>query len=65
MAEHDLLSAIVRRDLACFIEVCFGTLEPGTEYQHNWHIEAIAYQLMRVWRGECKRLIINVPPRSA
>lgn len=60
-----LLQAILRRDFASFIEQCFGTLEPGTLYRDNWHIHAIAYQLMRVWRGECKRLIINVPPRSA
>lgn len=60
-----LLRAILRRDLASFIAQCFGTLEPGTPYLDNWHIYAIAHQLMRVWRGECKRLIINVPPRSA
>jgi predicted phage terminase large subunit-like protein len=60
-----LLRAILRRDLASFIEQCFATLEPGTPYLDNWHVHAVAYQLMRVWRGECKRLIINVPPRSA
>ena len=60
-----LLRAILRRDLASFIAQCFGTLEPGTPYLDNWHIYAIAHQLMRVSRGECKRLIINVPPRSA
>ena len=30
----------------------------------NWHIEAMAHALDRVRRGECSRLIINVPPRS-
>ncbi len=65
MAEKALLTTALRRDLASFIEHCFVALEPGKAYQHNWHIEAIAYQLMRVWSGECKRLIINVPPRSA
>lgn len=65
MAERVLLNAVLRRDLASFIEQSFATLEPGTDYQPNWHIEAIAWQLMRVWRGECRRLIINVPPRSA
>ena len=59
-----LLRAILRRDLASFIEQCFATLEPGTPYLDNWHVHAIAYQLIRIWRGECKRLIINVPPRS-
>lgn len=65
MADQALLQAILRRDLASFIAQCFGTLEPGTAYLDNWHIHAIAYQLTRVWRGECKRLIINVPPRTA
>jgi predicted phage terminase large subunit-like protein len=66
MSDHAaLLRAILRSDLTSFIEQCFSTLEPGTPYLDNWHVHAIAYQLMRVWRGECKRLIINVPPRSA
>jgi predicted phage terminase large subunit-like protein len=29
----------------------------------NWHHERIAEALERVLRGECKRLIINMPPR--
>jgi predicted phage terminase large subunit-like protein len=60
-----ILQAVLRRDLAGFIERCFIALEPGTAYRDNWHIHAIAYQLMRVARGECTRLIVNVPPRSA
>ncbi|KAA2236441.1 phage terminase large subunit [Salinarimonas soli] len=58
------LQAILRSDLAAFVEKCFNTLEPGTAYHDNWHIHAIAHALTRVWRGECRRLIINVPPRS-
>ena len=60
-----VLQAILRQDLSSFIARSFMTLDPGTPYLPNWHIDAIAWQLMRVWRGECKRLIINVPPRSA
>ena len=30
----------------------------------NWHIEAITYKLAQVARGEVKRLIITLPPRS-
>jgi predicted phage terminase large subunit-like protein len=41
-----------------------GFVAPGAVYQHNWHIDAIAWQLERVMRGECTRLIITVPPRS-
>lgn len=65
MLDPRLFDAILSRDLGTFIAQCFGTLEPGTPYLDNWHIHAMAYQLTRVWRGECKRLIINVPPRSA
>lgn len=35
----------------------------GFDWLHNWHHAAICDALMRVYRGECKRLIINVPPR--
>ncbi len=58
-----LLREILRTDLAAFVEKCFLSLEPGTRYLDNWHVHAIAYELMRVWRGEEKRLIINIPPR--
>jgi hypothetical protein len=56
--------ALYREDLSCFAERAFRVLEPGKNYHHNWHIDRIAWQLMRVARGEIKRLIINVPPRS-
>lgn len=60
-----LLNMKLRTDLKWFIAKCFGTLNPGTEYQANWHIEAIAWQLEQVRLGRTKRLIIAMPPRSA
>ena len=48
--EEALLAAIVRSDFAGFVERCFLHLEPGTPYAHNWHVEAVAYELMRVFR---------------
>ena len=59
-----LLRAALRTDFVCFFEKCFLTIEPGTMYQDNWHIQAVACALQRVWAGELKRLVINVPPRS-
>jgi predicted phage terminase large subunit-like protein len=35
----------------------------GYRWLHNWHHETICRALERVFRGECTRLIINVPPR--
>ncbi|QZO01255.1 phage terminase large subunit [Chenggangzhangella methanolivorans] len=57
------LRAVFRKDLKVFVEKCFTTLEPGA-YQPNWHIQHICWQLERVARGDVRRLIINVPPRS-
>jgi predicted phage terminase large subunit-like protein len=56
--------AFYRQNLPCFVERVFRTLEPEKAYRHNWHIDHVCWQLSRVARGEIKRLIINVPPRS-
>lgn len=53
---------ILRNDFVSFIEKCFYTLNPGREYQHNWHIEKIADALLDV-SGGGQNLIINLPPR--
>jgi predicted phage terminase large subunit-like protein len=39
------------------------TLNPGTKFLPNWHIDAISHQLLRIMRGDNTRLIINMPPR--
>src|SRR4051812_44373605 len=54
---------ILRDRFDIFLERCFGTLNPDTPFLPNWHLDAIAYQLDRIRRGEITRLIINMPPR--
>ena len=61
---HQILCAVLRKDLSGFIQRAFSTVDPGASYRHNWHIDAIAWQLERVVRGEVSRLIITIPPRS-
>jgi predicted phage terminase large subunit-like protein len=56
--------ALVRSDFTAFIERSFHELNPATSFLPNWHIEVIAAELEACRRGETKRLIINVPPRS-
>jgi predicted phage terminase large subunit-like protein len=56
--------AIVRNDLYTFIERSFRELNPQSRFLHNWHVELIAAELERCRRGEIRRLILNVPPRS-
>src|SRR5580704_14692197 len=59
-----LLQALLRTDFRAFLEKVFTTLTPGQRYVGSWHIDAIAWHLERVRRGEIRRLIINMPPRS-
>src|SRR5262249_21896189 len=47
-----------------FVHKVFVALSLGQTYVRSWHIDAIAYQLERIRRGEIRRLIINMPPRS-
>ena len=56
--------ALLRHDFHSFVHMAFRTVFPGTPYCDNWHIEAIAFELMRVHSGENRRLLINQPPRS-
>ncbi len=55
---------ILRNDFYTFMERSFYQLNPDVRFMHNWHIEKIAAELEACRRGETKRLIICVPPRS-
>lgn len=63
-ADGRLLQAVLRSNFTAFVQKSFNTLSPGQMFIPNWHIDAITYQLERVRRGEVRRLIINMPPRS-
>jgi hypothetical protein len=41
-----------------------ATIDSGTRYLPNWHIDLIAEYLAAAERGEVTRLIINMPPRA-
>jgi predicted phage terminase large subunit-like protein len=64
VADPRVISAVLRSDFYSFIQGTFPMVSPGAVFQPNWHVEAIAFELDRVRRGEIKRLIITVPPRS-
>lgn len=56
--------ALLRSNFPAFVEKVFTHLNPGQQFVPSWHLDAIAYQLDRVRKGEIRRLIINMPPRS-
>ena len=50
--------------MAAFSEKTFHEIDNSQKFQRNWHLEVMADYLERCERGEIKRLIINLPPRS-
>ena len=65
---HDIppgeLDSLIRSDLMAFIERSFIELNPQTRFCDSPHIEVMASKLEACRRGEIKRLIVNMPPRS-
>ncbi|MGE4431062.1 MAG: phage terminase large subunit [Sphingobium sp.] len=55
--------ALARKDLAVFVEGAFRVLD-DEPYLRNWHVNAIAYELMRLDNGDNRRLVITMPPRT-
>jgi predicted phage terminase large subunit-like protein len=63
MSDDRLVHALLREDLPSFVAKSFRTIDPGTPYRDNWHIRHIGHNLQQVRRGDCRRLIVNIPPR--
>lgn len=61
-AEHLAAIGWAREDLYAFSRWMFYQRK-GFRWQQAAHHSLICDALMRVYRGECKRLIINIPPR--
>jgi predicted phage terminase large subunit-like protein len=59
-----LFDALLRDSFAFFLRKTFETVTPGDTYYHSSSIDAIIYRLLKVHRGDCKRLIVSLPPRS-
>jgi hypothetical protein len=60
-----ILQALLRNDLRFFFRKVFATVYPGEIYSHNWHVEAIAHQLMRVHAGKTPSWSISRRARSS
>lgn len=56
--------ALIRNDFSSFLHKAFYTINPGSSYASNWHLDYIAEYLKAIENGEIKRLVINMPPRS-
>ena len=59
-----IADGLARHDLYSFTRRAFEVVSPGETLHLNWHIQAMTYELDRVRRGKCRRLIITMPPRN-
>jgi predicted phage terminase large subunit-like protein len=63
--EQMAINEASRNSFDFFAQRAFASVEGGVaQYEWNWHIGCIADHLEAVRRGEIKKLIINVPPRT-
>lgn len=62
--EFQMLKFALGRDFMSFTDRGVRQITQGGSFQHNWHLDAISWELMKVMSGETRRLIINLPPRS-
>ena len=60
--EKVMAAELARQDFYFFVRWMFLNTK-GFKWMHNWHHKSICDALMRVYKGEVKRLIITVPPR--
>lgn len=60
----DITNECLREDFTYFIKKTFQTVNVGTKFIDNWHIDLIGEYLKEVHKGNIKRLIVNMPPRN-
>ena len=64
-AEELLTRRNVRKHLHPFVVRAFATVNPGTEFMDNWHIQYICECIEAAYfNSESRNIIINIPPRN-
>lgn len=63
ITDEQILPALLRQSFQFFLRFVFREIGGDTSYSHNWHIDAISWQLDRIQLGANRRLIVTMPPR--
>lgn len=58
-----LLHRTARDDFEVFLELGFAYLNGNARLSRSWYLSAIAESLAKAACGDCRRLIVTVPPR--
>ena len=62
-SEHSALDAALREHFPLFLRKVFDEVSPGDKFCFGWYLDAIAFELDRIMRGDNQRLIVTIPPR--
>ena len=64
-SDYERLQALCRQNFGVFARKAFTIIEPGTDFEFNWHLDCIAEHLQAQFDGdeELRKLVINIPPR--
>ncbi|MEE2525843.1 phage terminase large subunit [Hyphobacterium sp. HN65] len=55
---------VARNDFKSFVRLAFGMVFPGNPFADNFHITTLCYEMEQILAGNCRRLAINMPPRT-
>ena len=59
----EVVDAILRNDLASFLRLAFAEVTPGVTLVWDEYLDLLCAKLGRIVSGECRNLIITMPPR--
>jgi len=62
LEQIDLVRIACQASLYAFVRCSWGLVEHGRPFRPTWHTQAICDHLQAVYRGEIRKLLINVPP---
>ncbi len=60
---RELLMRALAHDFLSFARKFFELLYPGTRFDPNWHLEAMAAEIERLIAGANRNLLVTMPPR--
>src|SRR5580700_6987802 len=52
----------LKGSLKDFLKLAWPQVYPGSPFSDNWHIGLIAEHYEAVYRGEIRKLVVNLPP---
>jgi hypothetical protein len=56
--------ASLEADFSTFVKAAWHVIRPGVELKWSWHYDLISEHLTLVYERKCRRLRVNMPPRT-